>query len=421
MENGRDDTNLPWMLKPLEGFLNLISEGSLTLSLPDGRSWHYGPASSPGPRATLHIRHPARFMARLARGSLGLADAYLASDWDSPDLAVVLELLARAQAGEPSARIHHRPLAFLDRITLALHRNTPGGSRRNIQAHYDLGVDFFGSWLDPTLSYSCAHFDPDRPDENLESAQRRKIRHVLERLDPTPGMRLLEIGSGFGSLALEAAEGGLRVDSLTLSKTQLDHAQTRARARGLEDRARFLDRDYRHSQGEYDAVVSIEMFEAVGEHYWPTYFRVLRDRLKPGGKAVLQVITLEEAAYPEYRRQPDFIQLRVFPGGMLPTWKHLERLASGTGFCIRDPDFRGADYTRTLGLWLEAFDRAWPTLLQKGYPARLGRLWRYYLAYCMAGFRTRRVDVVQFTLEARHPSPKEADPARPGDTLPRIR
>jgi cyclopropane-fatty-acyl-phospholipid synthase len=421
MEPERKEKRLPWLLRPLGRFLDSLSAGSLTLSLPDGRSWHYGPAWKSEPKATLHIRHPVRFMSRLTRGSLGLADAYLAADWDSPDLAVLLELLDRTQTEKPHGRGRHRPFALLDRIELALRGNSLAGSRRNIGAHYDLGLDFFESWLDPTLCYSCAHFDPDRPDEELETAQRRKIRHIFERLDPAPGTRLLEIGSGFGAFALEAAERGLSVDSLTLSKTQLDYAQRQARVRGLEARAHFDYRDYRLSQGDYDAVVSIEMFEAVGEHYWPTYFRVLRDRLKAGGKAVLQVITIDSAAYADYRRQPDFIQLRVFPGGMLPTWGHLERLATETGFSIRDPDFRGADYARTLGFWLESFDRAWPTLARRGYPARLGRLWRYYLAYCRAGFETRRVDLVQFTLEAQYSSPKEADPVQPAGTPPRIR
>ncbi len=392
-----DTPALPWVLRPLFKHLNHIEHGRLLITGPGGTRLELAGTTSPELAGELRIHHPYRFMLRLLRGSLGFGEGYLASDWTSPDLPDLLRLLARnerAWSGGRKQPLH--PLAFLDRIRHRRNRNTRRGSRHNIRDHYDLGVDFFKPWLDPTLTYSCAHFGTETDD--LETAQRHKHRHALDRLDARPHQTLLEIGSGFGALAFAAAARGLYVESLTLSRSQLDYARAETEKRGLKDRVHFDFLDYRDLLGTYDHIVSIEMFEAVGEHYWPDFFGTLRSHLNPGGRVALQVIVIAPEAFEAYRRHPDFIQLHVFPGGMLPTFAHLETLATRSGFRIVEPTFHGADYARTLRCWLQRFDEAWPKLAAAGYPERLRRLWRYYFAYCIAGFEVKRVDVVQLTL-----------------------
>ncbi len=393
-----DEPTLPWILRPVLAHLRRLKQGHLLIVAPDGTTVERGGTARPELTAEIVIRHPYRFTRRLIRGSLGFGEGYLAGDWDSPDLAALLYLLACNENAQTSGKARaHRPFALLDRLRHAGRANTRRGSRRNIHDHYDLGVDFFKPWLDPTLTYSCAHFASEQDD--LETAQLRKHQHALDRLDARPQQTLLEIGSGFGALAFEAAARGLTVESLTLSRSQLVYARTEAHKRQIEDRVHFDFLDYRDLLGTYDHILSIEMFEAVGESYWPVFFETLRTHLKPAGRVVLQVITIAPEAFEAYRRHPDFIQMHVFPGGMLPTFAHLESLAAKSGFRILAPTFHGADYARTLECWLERFNRAWPALAQAGYSERLGRLWRYYLSYCIAGFRVKRVDLVQLTLE----------------------
>jgi cyclopropane-fatty-acyl-phospholipid synthase len=374
-----------------------LQRGRLEVQFPDRQRFSFAGAA-PGPDATLVVRDPAFIRRVLVGGDVAFGEAYVDGAWDTPSLVDLLELLdlnRGAFAGIAGGSWLGRAAGWLRH---ALNRNSRAGSRRNIAAHYDLGNAFYELWLDhETMAYSAAHFD--RPDEDLASAQRNKFRELLARLDLRPEHHLLEIGSGWGGFALHAArETGCRVTSITLSVEQLAEARARARAAGLADRVRFELVDYRDAQGTFDRIASIEMFEAVGERYWPAFFRAVHDRLAPGGRAALQVITIDEAFFEGYRRNPDFIQKHVFPGGMLPSPECFAAAARAAGLAVEAPSFHGADYARTLAHWDRRVFAARPEIIARGYDARFLRLWHYYLAYCEAGFRTGHCDLMRVAL-----------------------
>jgi cyclopropane-fatty-acyl-phospholipid synthase len=287
---------------------------------------------------------------------------------------------------------------MLYRLRHFLRANTRTGSRRNIEAHYDLGNAFYRLWLDDSMTYSSALL-ADGPDRPLAVAQTAKYERVLERLGARPGDSILEIGCGWGGFAAHAAASRrCSVHGITLSHEQLDWARSRARREGLEDCARFELRDYRDTTGTYDHVVSLEMYEAVGERYWPAYFRTIRDRLKPGGKAVIQAITIDDQLFDRYRRGTDFIQQYVFPGGMLASPQVLRREVERAGLGINDAFGFGSDYAETLRRWRIRFNKVIPEVRALGFDERFVRLWNFYLAYCEAGFRARSTDVFQVEL-----------------------
>jgi cyclopropane-fatty-acyl-phospholipid synthase len=386
----------PFWMRPLARRFATLKEGAVTVVDAHGRSetWPRGVA----PSGVWTLRRPLHALARLVRGDLGFAEGYMAGDWDSPDLVALLTTLARLDEPERWTQALAAPFRLGSRLRHALRRNSRRGSRRNVVAHYDLGNDFYAAWLDETMTYSCAHFAES--DETLARAQERKYDRVLERLEARPNARVLEIGSGFGGFALRAAARGLRVEGLTLSPAQLDYARARAAREGYgEERVRFRLCDYRDVlvPPRYDHVVSIEMFEAVGEAYWKRFFRLVADALTPEGRGALQIIVIDPARFASYRRRTDFIQRYIFPGGMLPTLPILHDLARGVGLELAGTTHHGSDYARTLACWLERFDAAWPTLARER-GERFRRLWRYYLAYCIAGFRTGRIDVIQTTV-----------------------
>ena len=367
--------------------------GSLTVSIPDGRVLLFK-GREPGLAAAMQIRDWS-FAARLAKaGDLGFAEAYLRGEWDSPDLTAFIELFARNRALIETL-LPDRPLVRIWQVFRHfLNRNSRSGARRNIHAHYDLGNRFYESWLDRTMTYSSALFAPG--DNDLASAQRRKYRALAEALQLKPSHHVLEIGCGWGGFAAFAAEEiGCRVTGLTISQEQYAYARERIAAAGLSDRVEVKLQDYRDETGTYDRIASIEMFEAVGEAYWPTYFRQLRDRLKAGGLAGLQVITIREESFANYRREIDFIRRYIFPGGMLPSPSILRDLGARFGIPVAGDHNFGLDYARTLSLWRERFRAAWPQLVPLGFDERFRRLWEYYLAYCEAGFRTGNIDVRQ--------------------------
>lgn len=386
--------------------LNQLGHGTLTVEFPDGSSQTFG--NDDAIHADLRVHRPWRALLRLRfHGALGLAEGYLAGDWETSDLTALLQLLGENDAVFGNAS---RPslLALLAmRLRHRLHANTRRGSRRNIAAHYDLGNDFYGEWLDPSMTYSAALFGdspwPETDSYTLEQAQQRKYQRILEQLDAPAGSELLEIGCGWGGFGRAAAAAGNRVTGLSLSRQQLDWAEERSREAGLQDRLSYQYRDYREETGQYDHAVSIEMFEAVGERYWPDYFKTLANCLKPGGRAALQVITIDEGAYPLYRRTPEFIQLYIFPGGMLPTQDHLRRMAAAAGLKLRAMTPFGLHYAETLRLWQERFDARATAIRGLGYDTHFMRMWRYYLSYCEAGFRMGHIDLVQFVLERPEP------------------
>ena len=380
----------------LDGLATRLRAGELTVRTAAATATYRGP--DPGPRAVLVLHHPWRFLSRLwAHGALGVGESYLSGDWETDDLTGLLELLAR---NEPYLGRPTRPNALARLALLLAHRrnrNNRRGSRRNIAAHYDLGNAFYREWLDESLTYSSALFET--PDVSLEAAQQAKYQRILDRLDLSPGDHILEIGSGWGGFAIAAAERGARVTGLTLSREQLGYARQRVVELGLEEHVGFRLQDYRDVSGRFDHVVSIEMFEAVGEEYWPGYFESVSRVLRPGGRAALQIITMDEDWFDQYRRTPDFIQRHVFPGGMLPTVRHFTTIAQEAGLRVADMTFHGEHYARTLRRWHRRFMAALHRIESMGYDQHFQRVWRYYLSYCEAGFRIGRVNLMQSTLQ----------------------
>jgi len=364
--------------------------GTLTVVTPEhARAVYRG--AEPGPDAVVLLHRWRTLRRLLLNGDVGFAEAYMDGDWSSPEPAALLELAARNTA-PLSPAIDGTPIArLLNRVLHGLHANTLPGSRRNIRRHYDLGNAFYALWLDAGMSYSSALYCD--PDMTLEQAQAAKHARVLALLDAAPGDSVLEIGCGWGGMASLLAQRGCAVTGLTLSPAQLSYAREQIAGRGLSSRAEVLLRDYRESSGSFDRVASIEMLEAVGEVFWPTYFDILRARLKPGGIAVLQVITIDEARFDGYRRAPDFIQRYIFPGGMLPPAGALRRCIGEAGLALQHVETFGDSYAQTLLTWRRRFLDAWPQIAAMGFPERFRRMWDYYLCYCEGGFRAGAIDV----------------------------
>jgi cyclopropane-fatty-acyl-phospholipid synthase len=370
--------------------------GSLTFVLPSGREILIeGDRSGPHGRLTINDFHFASRV--LASADIGFGEGYMAGEWDTPDLAQLLEAfslnfekLERLVQGSPAPRIIHR-------LTQAFNRNTRGGARRNIHAHYDLGNAFYARWLDPSMTYSSARFE--RPGQTLSEAQRHKYETLAQSIGLARGRTVLEIGCGWGGFAEFAAkEIGARVTALTISRAQHEFASRRLFEQGLADLAEVRLMDYRDVEGRFDHVASIEMFEAVGEAYWPAYFSKVRDVLSRGGRAGLQIITIRDELFRSYRQRSDFLRKYIFPGGMLPSELRLREEVSRAGLEWRAIARFGQNYAETLSQWATSFETAWDEIRNLGFDERFRRLWRFYLGYCEAGFRAERTDVVQLSL-----------------------
>ena len=377
--------------------LDRIATGRLDLTLPDGSRCSFGQGA---PAAAIRLRNWNVFPASLRHGDVGFAESFIAGDWDTDALHDVLDVLVANRTALESAVYGTWWGRLAYRIRHLLNRNSRAGSRRNIHAHYDLGNDFYRLWLDPGMTYSSALFGDDRT-RTLEQAQQAKYQRILDRLALPAGSRLLEIGCGWGAFAELAARSGHRLKGLTLSTEQLAFARRRLDEAGLGEGADFALQDYRDETGQFDGVVSIEMFEAVGEAYWPTYFEAVSRALKPAGRAVIQTITIDDALFERYRRGTDFIQQYVFPGGMLPSPTVFEAQAGRAGLKVVDAHRFGVDYARTLRDWRERFLERLPEVRSLGFDERFVRTWTFYLAYCEAAFARGNCDVVQYTLERR--------------------
>lgn len=371
------------------------TEGSLNVVLPDGAQMQIaGPLE--GPHAELRIRSYGLLRRVIGSGDIGFAESYMAGEWDTPNLTDLLvafalnfDRLAGLVRGAPLRRM-------IDVVRHALRRNTRNGSRRNIEAHYDLGEAFYAAWLDPSMTYSAALYADG---ESLQAAQRNKYTALAEMIGLSAGQSVLEIGCGWGGFAeFAAGEIGAKVTAVTISRDQHDYARRRLSQQGLNERAEIRLMDYRDIQGTFDRVVSIEMFEAVGEAYWSTYFAKVRASLKSGGQAGLQIITIRDDLYDDYARQTDFIQKYVFPGGALPSEQRVAAVTREVGLSLTAVRRFGADYARTLSDWTTRFEGAWSDVSRLGFDERFRRLWRFYLAYCEAGFATGRTDVIQCAL-----------------------
>jgi len=385
----------PLAARMVLGILGNLAHGHLVVGLPDGSRREFGRG---GPTASIEVRDWAAFGEILRSGDVGFGEAYMAGRWHTPDLAGLLTLFASNRDAIERALYGGFWGGLAYRVRHWLNANTRRGSRRNISAHYDLGNDFYTLWLDRSMTYSSALFDGDAT-RDLESAQRAKYRRILDRLAPKAGDHILEIGCGCGGVAeIAAREYRCRVTGLTLSSEQLAFAQARMRNAGVADRVSLELRDYRDVRGEFDHVVSIEMYEAVGERYWPAYFDTIARVLRPAGKAIVQAITIDERLFDRYRAGTDFIQQHVFPGGMLASPERFRAESGRAGLEVTDAHAFGPDYAETLRRWRHAFLRQLPQVRAQGYDERFVRLWEFYLAYCEAGFTTKCTDVYHFEL-----------------------
>ena len=375
--------------------LSNLKHGALVLRTPDGARRHYGDASVP---VALELENWNLFTAAMRSGDIGFAESYINGDWSTNNLAGLIELLVRNRAAIEALVYGSWWGSLAYRIKHLLNRNSKAGSRKNIHAHYDIGNQFYQLWLDPSMTYSSALFTGEAG-ASLELAQAAKYRRILGQLELAPGARVLEIGCGWGGFAeLAAREAGAFVTGLTLSTEQLAYARERIGRAGLAVEVDLHLRDYRDSVGEYDAVASIEMFEAVGESYWPSYFECIARSLKPGGRSCVQTIVIADELFERYRKGTDFIQQYIFPGGMLPSPSVFARLAAEHGLEVVDQFGFGIDYADTLAAWRKAFHARLDAVRAQGFDERFILTWEFYLCYCEAAFRARNTDVMHFTL-----------------------
>ena len=383
-----------WLMGRL---LNKVSRGRLRVILPGGGIVEKC-GEKDGSEATL-ILHRWRALRRLIlNGDIGFAEGFIEGDWTTPDLTTLIRFAAQNREAFTTSMRGSPPMRLLNRLGHRLNANTRRGSRRNIEAHYDLGNEFYRQWLDPSMLYSSAIFDDTTP--TLEAAQLKKLDRIADKLQLNGGESILEIGCGWGALAIHlATEANADVTGITLSPSQLNWAKAAAEK---EDKAASIDlklEDYRDVDGKFDRIVSVEMFEAVGEAYWPSYFETLKRCLKPGGRAVLQIISIEPARFDDYRRKADFIQKYVFPGGFLPSDEALEKAIGKAGLSLTDTELFGQSYARTLAEWRQRFHARWQTISLLGFDDRFRRLWDYYLCYCEAGFTEGTINVGFYTIE----------------------
>jgi len=393
------ETSLPDLPRAVQlaiRFGSKLRHGTLDVTLPDGRQIRLGGAE-PGPSAAMTLYNYGFATRLLNGGDIGIAEAYLRGEWDTPDLTQFLYLFCVNQELIQAMLGDNPVMRFVQIVRHWFNRNTPRQARRNIYAHYDIGNAFYSAWLDPSMTYSSALFEDQNND--LTAAQHNKFRRLAEAVNLQPGQKLLEIGCGWGGFAEFAAKTyDVNVVGLTISKEQRDFARKRIHDAGLSDKVEIRFQDYRHERGQYDRIVSIEMIEAVGEQFWPQYFSQIRDRLLPGGLAGIQAITIQDKFFQTYRREVDFIQRYIFPGGMLPSPSILKSMGDRFGVPVIRERIFGQDYAKTLATWRNNFRAAWPNLKPLGFDDRFKRLWEYYLAYCEAGFLSGNIDVRQVIL-----------------------
>jgi cyclopropane-fatty-acyl-phospholipid synthase len=389
----------PAAARAVSSLLGRLSVGQLDVQWPDGTMQRFGSTERGGPHGAIRLRNWNVCSAALRSGDIGFAESFIAGDWHTPDLAALLRVFVANRSAIEDVFYGSWWGALLYRIKHLANRNSRRGSKKNIHAHYDLGNSFYRLWLDETMNYSSAWFDGDCARE-LPDAQRAKVMRALDECGLQPGQRLLEIGCGWGAVAEAAArERGAQVVGVTLSSEQLAWARERMAAAGVAERADLRLQDYRDiADAPFDAIASIEMFEAVGREYWPGFFATLRDKLKPGGRACIQTITIRDDLFERYVSGTDFIQQYIFPGGLLPSPGEFRKAACGAGLEVCNEIAFGADYAETLRRWRERFLSEEARVRRIGFDTRFMRTWEFYLAYCEAAFAEGNTDVMQFTL-----------------------
>lgn len=384
----------------IQKFLNTVSRldaGEIDLTLPDGSTYKLSSGGAPGPQIVMRIKRWRAVRKFLTQGDFGFVESYLDGDWECSELSGIIQLGLLNSTSWQTSQLQGAFHKIWQRLAHWRRDNTKSGSRRNIAAHYDLGNAFYKQWLDPTMTYSSAYFAT--PGQSLPEGQIEKYRRIAQMLDLKPEHHVLEVGFGWGGFAEFAVkEYGCRLTGLTLSKEQLKFAGERLQREGLSDKVDLRLQDYRDVGGTFDRIASIEMFEAVGEAHWPRYFNMLHERLARGGVAALQIITIAEERFDHYRRNPDFIQRYIFPGGMLPSVERLKMQVEKAKLVYDDASLFGESYALTLRQWRDRFLATWSTIEPLGFDERFRRMWEMYLAYCEGGFRTGAVNVGQFKL-----------------------
>lgn len=393
----KDQSGLPRYFPAAFDLAKRMTNGRLDFVLADGRRFR-AEGQNPGPVAEIHVREADVFARLIREGDLGFCEAYLEGGWTTPDLQAVMDVV---QAGNNEVLDGFPGFALVrvyERFRFWLHGNSKRQAKKNIAAHYDLGNGFYRLWLDDSMTYSSALFGSGQ--ESLEAAQEAKYASMVDRMGVAPGDHVLEIGCGWGGFAEYAAgKRGLRVTCLTISQAQYDFAMARLAGAGLADRVTIKLQDYRDEIGIYDGIASIEMFEAVGEKYWPTYFTALRERLKPGRQATLQIITIGDDRFQLYRQSVDFIQKYIFPGGMLPSPTALRAEIARAGLVFQHSVEFGQSYSQTLRRWSDAFNARWTEVQAMGFDDRFRRMWNLYLASCAGAFQGGNCDVTQVTVK----------------------
>ncbi|MEL6551615.1 MAG: cyclopropane-fatty-acyl-phospholipid synthase family protein [Pseudomonadota bacterium] len=392
----RGQKNLPRYFKQVFELAKVAQNGRLDVRLPDDRVFRHD-TRRPGPVAEVVIHDQDVFARMVREGQLGFCDAYLEGQWSTPDLQAFMDFIHADNDDMFDGFAGQRLVQLYENFRFWLQRNNRKNARKNIAAHYDLGNDFYRLWLDDTMTYSSAIFETGQ--ESLEAAQTAKYKSMVDQMGAQPGDHVLEIGCGWGGFAEYAAkERGLKLTCLTISQEQFNYAVDRIEKAGLSDQVEFKLQDYRDERGSYDGIASIEMFEAVGEKYWPAYFNVVRERLKPGKQATLQVITVQESRFEIYRQSVDFIQKYIFPGGMLPSPGVLRKQVEQAGLnVVRSIEF-GESYSQTCRRWHETFNETWEQAVSMGFDDRFRRMWNFYLTSCASTFHFGNCDVTQITI-----------------------
>ena len=373
-----------------------LQTGRVDFIMPDGRRFR-AEGAKPGPVAEIEVHNPDLFARLIREGDLGFSDAYLEGWWSTPDLQAFMDFVHgdnnEVYDGFPGMNL----VRWYEQMRFWLQSNSKRQAKKNISYHYDLGNDFYGLWLDDTMTYSSALFETGQ--ESTEKAQTAKYKSMVDQMGAQPGDHVLEIGCGWGGFAEYAAkERGLHVTGLTISEEQYKYAVERIEKEGLADRVTFKLQDYRDETGQYDGIASIEMFEAVGQKYWPTYFKSVKDCLKPGKNATLQIITVEDARWEIYNRGVDFIQKYIFPGGMLPSPSVLRQEVEKAGLTVARSIEFGESYSQTLRRWHETFNEKWDQVAKLGFDERFRRMWNFYLTSCASTFHSGNCDVTQITI-----------------------
>ena len=379
-------------------FLKSIKHGNLELTNYDNKKFIFGNYDDEL-KVKIKINKPGFTYQIIKNGSIGLAEAYIKGDFETDNLTNLIELSAK------NIKLIHKFSGFLDfsfinSVKNIFIKNNKARSKKNISKHYDLGNEFFSLWLDPSLTYSSAIFDKE--EKNLESAQMNKYKKLISLINPKPGDKILEIGCGWGGFAEFVGKNhDIKMDCITISQKQFDYAKKRIFENGLNEKIKIKLKDYRDIQEKYNSIASIEMIEAVGKNYLSSYFNTIKSNLSKNGKAAIQAITINDDLFDRYKTKQDFIQKYIFPGGFLPSKKSLYSISSSEGLTIDKYESYGLHYSNTLKLWRDEFFNKWETISKQGFDLTFQRMWHFYLSYCEAGFKSKNIDLIQFSLQNR--------------------